>query len=495
MNKKYIVLLIVLVLILLIVLVCIKITSTDIGYIPPLNVVGDVKQSYTLRGSEGDFDIVDIEMKDRKIKGVKLEDILLKAQPLNKKNDILLVGIDGMISKIGATNLQGSYISFTDKNGWEAIHYNHPASSNVKHLKEIVIVAKEDRMDIGMNIIDSEKNIKNITVGELYASTSTILPYFEGESSIKKKGQKYSASVYTQRRIFRLEDMVEENLENALVMGALGEIKPIEEDGYFEVNANSIDYVSEDGKGRIEDVKGVIINPPNVGITDSYYDISHYLEEEEDVLFLLLDGFGYHQYQYAIENGYLSFLRNQPEGTKALSVYKPVTNAGLAAILTGKSPAENGVYSRKQRELQTDSIFKMVEDFGKKAIYIEGNIGILNTEIEPVLNMDNDGDGFTDDEVFQSTLNALDKEYNLVFTHFHGIDDAGHSHGDLSSETMEVIAKIDTYVEELVSNWDGKVIITADHGMHSTEKAGDHGQFRYENMIVPYIIIDGGGDI
>lgn len=475
MSKKHIILWIMLVLMMLTVSSCMKTTSKDTAYVPPFNVVGDVEQSYTLRSLEGDFDIVDIiEENDRKIKGVKLLDIVSRTNLLSENNDILLVRIDGSISKIEASDLENYYISLTSENGWEAVHCNNPASSNVKHLKEIVVMATDNRMDIGMNIINSEKNIKNITVGELYANTST--------------------TVDTQRKTIRLEEIVEEKIEKALVMGALGEIKYIEEDGYFEANGNAIDYVHKDGEKRIEDVKGVIINPPINSITDSYYDMSHYLEEE-NVLFFLLDGFGYHQYKYAIENGYLHFLGKQPEATKALSVYKPVTNAGLAAIITGKFPAENGVHSRKQRELQVDSIFKVAEDLDRKAIYIEGDIGILNTEIEPVLNIDNDGDGFTDDEVFKSAFNAIDKDYNLVFAHFHGIDDSGHTHGDLSSETMEVITKIDKYVEELVSNWSGKVIITADHGMHSTEDGGDHGQFRYEDMIVPYMIIGGGNPL
>ena len=316
-----------------------------------------------------------------------------------------------------------------------------------------------DREDIVMNVIDSENNIKKI-------------------------------QAHTQKKAFRLEDIIDEKFERALAMGGLGEVEYIE-DGYFKAIGSQIDYTNENGKMIIRDVKGIMINPPKGSITDAYYHMSNYLEEG-DVLFILLDGFGYHQYKYAIENGYLPFLEKQTEATKALSVYKPVTNAGLAAIITGKYPIENGVYSRKQRELKVDSIFKRAKDLGKKSIYIEGDIGILKTEIEPMLNLDNTGDGFTDDEVYKSTMEAIEKDYNFVFTHFHGIDDSGHTYGDLSLETMEFINKVDTYVEEIVSKWNGKVIITADHGMHSTEDGGDHGEFRYEDMVVPYIIIDGG---
>jgi predicted AlkP superfamily pyrophosphatase or phosphodiesterase len=88
----------------------------------------------------------------------------------------------------------------------------------------------------------------------------------------------------------------------------------------------------------------------------------------------------------------------------------------------------------------------------------------------------------------------MDSGCNLMVVHFHGIDDSGHSYGDLSAQTLERIRTTDGYVKDLVSRWSGKVIITADHGMHSTLEGGSHGEFRYEDMIVPYIICEGDGE-
>lgn len=318
-----------------------------------------------------------------------------------------------------------------------------------------------DKRDMEMNIVDGERNIKKISPKDY--------------------------------REFRLKDILDEKFDKAIVMGGLGEVEDIKEEGYFLVNNDVIDYVDKGRKILVQDVKGLVLNPPNKSITQAYEDISNFIVEE-DVLFILLDGFGYHQYQYAIEKGYLSFLEGV-RAEKALSVYKPVTNAGLAAIITGKYPIENGVHSRDERELKVDSIFKLAEDLDKKTIYLEGNIGILKTEIEPLLHLDENGDGFTDDEVFQATMDAIGEGYNFIFTHFHGIDDCGHSYGDLSKETMEFIKGIDGYLKEMVSNWKGKVIITSDHGMHSTEEGGDHGEFRYEDLMVPYIVLEGGDQI
>jgi hypothetical protein len=57
---------------------------------------------------------------------------------------------------------------------------------------------------------------------------------------------------------------------------------------------------------------------------------------------------------------------------------------------------------------------------------------------------------------------------------------------------MLTIAETDRYLEELITSWDGMVIVAVDHGMHSTLDGGGHGLLRYEDMFVPYFILEGG---
>jgi len=76
----------------------------------------------------------------------------------------------------------------------------------------------------------------------------------------------------------------------------------------------------------------------------------------------------------------------------------------------------------------------------------------------------------------------------LVFIHFHGIDDRGHSFGPYSDETMEYIKAIDQYIETLGKVWDGAIIIAPDHGMHETDEGGGHGICVQSDIIVPYFI-------
>ena len=208
-------------------------------------------------------------------------------------------------------------------------------------------------------------------------------------------------------------------------------------------------------------------------------------------MLIITDGLGYHQYEYAVSNGHAPFIASQEKVKRALSVYKPVSNTGLAAMFTGKSPEDNGIYSRKQREPLVPTIFGELLGTGMKAIFIEGDIQILKLEIESILNTDKNSNGTIDDEIFDAAMSNLDQDNLFFAAHFHSIDDAAHNSGVFSDEAMEKVETIDSYIEQLSSKWQGKIIVTSDHGMHDTDEGGNHGEFRFEDMIVPYNIFDG----
>jgi hypothetical protein len=77
--------------------------------------------------------------------------------------------------------------------------------------------------------------------------------------------------------------------------------------------------------------------------------------------------------------------RQHRPGKYGPSVYTPVTNAGVAAILTGRPPSENGVHTRKEMDLLTLPYLEYANQRGKTSVMVEGNIKILNLEVEPVL--------------------------------------------------------------------------------------------------------------
>lgn len=238
----------------------------------------------------------------------------------------------------------------------------------------------------------------------------------------------------------------------------------------------------------LKHLKGIYLYNNFQSITEAYYYTKDFLDENEKVITVLLDGFSLAQYNYAVKNNYISFLNNHFTN-EALSVYTPVTNAGFAAIMTGHTPDKNGVHDRSFREMKVDSIFKYSLENKKNSILLEGDIKILNTEIEPKLHVDMNKDGDTDDEIFNSSIKAVNENYDLVFIHFHGIDDRGHSYGPFSNETMEYIKRIDSYIEQISFIWNGKIILTADHGMHETNEGGSHGECKTADMLVPFFII------
>lgn len=467
--------------------------TTVYNYVPSFKLMGDVEEVLTVTNME-DFQSLQKEIHGEERTLLSLQQLIEIAKPVPEEYELLLVGQDGLMARIDGKGIEECYVGFSQENVWELINPKHPVSSNIKKLKEVLVISKKQDWDYGVNIINSEENFMNITPGNLYSMPSTIFPYFEGKSSIQHQQEVYETSIYTEQKILRLKEilpsLVEE--EKILAMGALGEYQWFDIESYLKMLDNKTQLFDKEGKIKINDIQGLIFNPPSNSIMDTYYDSSYFLKQNEKVLILFLDGFGYHQYRYALEHGYAPFLKTLQPAKKATSVYQSVTNAGFAAMITGKPPYENGVYSRRQRELKTPSIFAVANELKKQSILIEGDMKILNTEIEPILNIDRNKNGMTDDEVFESAIKNLTNQQDLMLVHFHGIDDMGHRYGDLHEKTMERIQLIDGYIQELVARWNGKVIITADHGMHTTDEGGNHGSFRYEDMIVPYLLTEGG---
>lgn len=463
-------------------------------YVPSLAIMGDIEQPFSFKSLQ-DFDVRKINYKDNIFKGILLSDIIKKSIPFTDEYSVVLIGRDGLMAELLGKNFEECYISFSAENGWEAINLKHPLSSNIKHIKEIGIVANEIVMSKGLNLITPRENLASLNPGLFLLHPFINYPYHEGTSTYNNN----SVSIYSWRKYLRLEDI--KNISNGkkvkdidgyrkvVVVGKKGKMTTIYgfDQDFIEIKQNHFDYVYGDKRNRIEYIRGIIFDPPIATNRDVFYDTLHYLKQDEKVLVVLLDGFGYHQYLYASENKFLPYINKNAKAKIAMTSYLPVTNTGLAAVLTGKSPDKNGVYSRKQKDLKVPDLFQKANELDKKTCYIEGNIKIINTSIEPLLNPDINKNGLTDDEVFNTTQDHINDGYDLIFTHFHGIDDAGHLYGDINKNVMEVINQTDNYISQLARLWPGKIIITADHGMHSTSEGGDHGQARFEDMFVPYL--------
>ena len=465
------------------------------GYRPFLKVEGDISEVINTNNFK-ELEKVSITYKEEKMEVYKLKDILNKAKPVSEKYDIVFSAADGLRAKITSTNIEESYIKFSSQNGWEAINLKHPISSNIKRLENIIVVSKfkEKHNKQTFNIITEKNNILEKTPGQFLTEDYFHKSIFEGSSSINKNDESNSVSIYTEKRVLYPEELVDKKLNSrTLIIGNKGETIRYK-GGMFELKENHINYINPEEKIKKEKIQGVIVDAPLKSIKNVYHDSLHYLKQDEKVMVIFLDGFGYHQYLHCSKNNLAPYMTGIENNSKALTSYKPVSNTGLAAALTGKGPEENGVYSREFKKLKSKDLFQEVKEMGLKSKYIEGNIKILNTSKEPILNPDLNNNETTDDEVFGTAKEVINKQASLFFIHFHGIDEAGHDNGPYSKKTIDVIKKTDEYIAELAENWSGKIIITADHGMHSTVNDGDHGLILYQDMFVPYLVTEGGSD-
>ena len=458
-----------------------------------LEVVGDVREPLVLRELDEDaFLIETVHLRDGTVRAVSLEDLLRKAVPRSDDFDLLLVGDDGRTALLRGGDLSGIRVALGEQYGWEAVNGGHPASSRVKTLREIVIIARDLSPGEGIGLIDTDSNLLRLSAGELHREGYSVVMRQAGSSGVAGDDEALAVRLFDRERIVDLEGFVDPSaLDLALVIGDRGEVQLLRGDGRFLLDRNRLSY-AEGEDVLIEEVRGLVLDPPDRMITDVYHDAQHLLQEEQPVLLLLLDGLGYHQYVQAAEGGHAPFLRSLPQPEKALAAYPPVTPVNFAAALTGVTPDESGVTRRGIRTAEVPTLFDLSLQLGRKATAILGSIGVIGLEIDPVLCVDRNRDGSTDDEIRDAALARFPGDYDLILVHFKDIDRAGHDHGEQAAETLEQITRIDGYVGELVRAWDGQVIIFSDHGMHSTGEGGDHGVFRVEDMIIPYWTFDGG---
>lgn len=452
----------------------------------PLEVMGDVENALIIERLE---QLETIEYREKTIKAVPLKALLDKARPHYHEYSILLEGDDGLSALIDSKDLTESYITYNREYGWEAINFNHPVSSNIKEIRRLVVITEELPPGKGFNIIDTEKNLAQLSVGSLYKLGYMVVPQFRGEASVSSNGIELATSTFYRRKVINLEDHVNLSSRDIIVVGDKGEMVNFRQDGNIFIKENDLGYMTSQ-EIIIDRVVGLVLDPPQKMITDVYHDGKRLLQDGHNTLLILIDGLGYHQYQYASENGYAPFLKSLPVPQRAMVAYPPVTTVNVAASLTGELPHINGAYRRGIRQVKVPTIFGFTNEHGKKATAIIGPIQSIEKEISPIMCVDRTGDGSTDLEKTETALSEMTKGYNLMFVHYKDVDIFGHDYGDLAEETMEAIAWNDSLVKELVAGWEGKVIIYADHGMHETEDGGNHAHLLKEDMFIPYWLFD-----
>jgi len=378
--------------------------------------------------------------------------------------DLLIIGHDGFAARIAGDELDGVMLIHT-RNGWDLRSGYHPPSVNVDNIASIVVVSTGDDPHV-VRFIDTDEQVRELTAGQLRLLDHRRIFNEEGTSQRNNR----SVTVYTTSYRVPLADVLPG--DSFVTMARSGQTEFFRGAAYLQSGQNQMDLALPNGE-MLRDIVGVMADPPGFLVTELFHDAMRFLQQGERVLAIKLDGLGWNQLDYA------PFIQSL-EPRRALTVYPPVTPSALASMLTGETPDTHGIQGRGTRELAAPDIFEQIEALELTAAHIGARNSFIQTSLMPQLSL-SDADGF------MLAMQHLD--YDFVFVHFKEIDVAGHAYGPHAEQTQQTIAEIDGYVRTLVEQFDGRVIITSDHGMHETaDGGGNHYRFMPEDMFVPYVV-------
>lgn len=417
-------------------------------------------------------------------RGLLLSALVAESKPLSSEFSVLLVGAEGLFAQLKGDELDGCYI-VKDGEEWNTVVTQHPVNAEIKNLSRIVIADETDSLATGINIISQTANLLHLTPGNMFRRQLTCYSYLIGDT-MPKDG--YAISLFRQKQVLPVAMTTEEQVESVLVMGKGGEYVHHLGAGFLELRGNEIHYLQEDGKAALGDIAGVIINPPAFSVLDCYSESLFYLERNQRVLLVCIDGLGYYQYEQANANNRVPNLAALGDAHRANTVYKPVTNVGLAAIVSGQPPAATGVTELGQRQLRVRTIFDELEAAGRVHALIEGDQDTIDLNTEVIYSPDLYADGSNDDDVFGNAQAQVATDPHFLLVHFSGVWEAAQQHGPLAEKTFEALAKVDAYIGLLLKEWTGRVIVVASHGGHKADGNSGFGNFRFEDMFVPYFV-------
>jgi len=243
---------------------------------------------------------------------------------------------------------------------------------------------------------------------------------------------------------------------------------------YPDLNGNLNDFKLEDNFFSSSGNKVVSLweDPPEEDIYN-LHDIIIDAVNENQSLFILLDSYGWLYREHLEATGHEGFLSKLD--LKPMRVpYPPKTNNSYWVTGTGRSWQERN---------DDDEYFADVLESGNTGLIIETDKLFYTSPVKQLLHIDENNNGSIDDEVLTTTLRHMDSDLDLLLTHFHSLDDVGHSSGAYSEERLITFKVLEKYVEQLVYSWPWDVYIFSDHGMHTVGNSGKHNTASPEDII------------
>lgn len=342
---------------------------------------------------------------------------------------------------------------------------------------QIEIIAK----DVNFYIEKSEEEITRVSLGQLF--------YHHGYTFIEE--------ITFHSTNGRSKSFLWEEISQEALISQSGEI--IIADEFFTPSEISLKTSAQLYKDyySILDIAPTVafaLGLPNLSESQGQVRLTH-AGDSDNVVMILLDGLQYNRLISLIKNGSLPFFEGLNMVPPGITVFPPITTSASGALLTGTPPKINGVYGYGYRSTAVKSIFDLAVEDGKKVIAVEGSSLPFNLRnAETILSGDKDNNGRSDDNVFNNSMQVIEtKMPDLLYIHFHDIDDMGHKYGPESSEYATAIIAADTYLSQLVQALPTNTLIAifADHGMHATANGGgNHGTLTAADLVIPIIFLE-----
>lgn len=229
----------------------------DSGYAPALQIVGDVENCLQITELEELGSETKAEIDGKSYPAIPLPEVLELLQPRGSIECLLLMATDGFCAEISGEHLENSYLAYDNITGWFAINPDHPVNANARQLERLVIVCAPDgEHDI---TVVGEAGDAEYTVGHLYAGITLEYPYPEGTAE-KQVDDMMLTSVVTTRRL--CVDSAAFGCETAcrlLLTGANGSQLLVEQDGYFQLQGNTVDYINAISRQNLADIRRIEI--------------------------------------------------------------------------------------------------------------------------------------------------------------------------------------------------------------------------------------------
>ena len=176
------------------------------------------------------------------------------------------------------------------------------------------------------------------------------------------------------------------------------------------------------------------------------------------------------------------------------SVMPTITPVNFATMLTGTHPDTHRIRNRTEK-LTLETVFDVLREQGKVSATAARAVSSLGILISPFADRPGLAESNTDKEVCTLAIEAMDELVDLLWVQFLDIDDAGHQHGPLSSESVAAANRDDRHlrkIAEITSRKRYSLIVLADHGQHTIVRddgsiGGTHGTDLDDDIYVPFV--------